>query len=144
MRSNFIVNTDGGSRGNPGHAAIGVIIRDEKRVPKEYGKYIGEATNNEAEYEAAIFALKKIIAVYGKKKAKESLVKLLTDSEFLVKQLNSQNKIESPKIQTLFIKLWNLKVYFKQVDFEYVHREENKEADSLVNKELDKRLNNKI
>jgi len=138
MRPNFIVNTDGGSRGNPGPAAIGIIIRDEKGVPKEYKKYIGETTNNEAEYKAMIFALQKIKALYGNKEAKKSSVKLRTDSKLLVEQLTGKCKIKKPNIQTLFIELWNLKVDFKQVDFEYVPREENSEADRLVNMALNR------
>ena len=59
--------TDGGSRGNPGPAAIGVVVCDEKGATvKKYSEYLGEKTNNEAEYEAVIFALKKVKALYGK------------------------------------------------------------------------------
>lgn len=143
MHHKFIVNIDGGSRGNPGPSAIGIFINSGKEVLKD-SKYIGIATNNQAEYQAAIFALQKIKARWGKKTVKESLVEIFTDSELLVKQVNSQDKIKKPELQKLFIELWNLKVDFKQVDFEYVPREKSKEADSLVNKELDRRSNNKI
>ena len=79
----FIIHTDGGARGNPGPAAIGVVIKALQQVQgkrlavgwkKEYGEYIGEATNNEAEYQAAIFALKKLKQLVGKKAVGESKI----------------------------------------------------------------------
>ena len=105
----FIVYTDGGARGNPGPSAIGVVIKnDREEILKEYGEYLGETTNNEAEYRAAIFALKKIKALWGKEKAKKTEVKLFSDSELLVKQLNGQYKVENKNIQKFFLELWNL------------------------------------
>lgn len=134
----FIVFTDGGARGNPGPAAIGVVIANSKgQTLKEYGEHIGEATNNEAEYKAAIFALKKIKALFGKAVAKKAEVKVFADSELLVKHLNGEYKIENQNIQKLFLELWNLKIDFKKVSFRAVPREKNKEADRLVNEALD-------
>jgi len=134
----FIVYTDGGARGNPGPAALGYIIKNEKGdVLKEHGEYIGEKTNNEAEYKAAIFALKKIKSLWGKEKAKKTEVKMFADSELLVKQLTGQYKVENAKIQQFFLELWNLKVDFKKVSFTAIPREKNKEADRLVNEALD-------
>jgi len=136
----FIVYTDGGARGNPGPSAIGVVIKNEREETlKEYGEYLGETTNNEAEYRAAIFALKKIKAVWGKEKAKKTEVKLFSDSELLVKQLNGQYKVVHKNIQKFFLELWNLKIDFKQVSFTAVSRENNKEADLLVNEVLDEK-----
>lgn len=131
----IVVYTDGGSRGNPGPAAIGVVIND-----KEYGEYLGEKTNNQAEYEAVIFALKKTKQLIGKAKAKESEIEIRMDSELVVKQLNGEYKILEENLQPLFIKVWNLKFDFKKVEFRHVPREENKGADRLVNKVLDARL----
>ena len=100
----LIIYADGGSRGNPGPAAIGVVIYDEKgKVLKEYSESVGTGTNNEAEYQAVIFALKKAKAIFGKKKTKETEFEVRSDSELLVKQLNGKYKILEPKIQPLFL-----------------------------------------
>lgn len=134
----IVIYTDGGSRGNPGPAAIGVVIyNDKKEIVKKYSEYLGHATNNEAEYQAVIFALKKIKLLFGKKKAKNMAIEVLTDSELVVKQLNHQYKLKEKNIQKLFIEAWNLILDFKQVSFKHIKREENKEADKLVNQALD-------
>ncbi len=135
-----IIYTDGGSRGNPGPAGIGVIFTDEKgKVIKEYGQKIGRATNNEAEYEAVIFALQKAKLLFGNKKAKTMEIEIRTDSEFLAKQLNGQYKILDSSIEQLFLKTWNLKIDFGRVVFKYIPRSENREADKLVNRALNYR-----
>ncbi|MDP2664960.1 MAG: ribonuclease HI family protein, partial [bacterium] len=100
----FIVYTDGGARGNPGPAALGVVICNEKgEILEKYGEYLGEVTNNEAEYRAPIFGLKKIKALFGKEKAKESEVQILTDSELVAKQMNGEYKVEHPTTQKFFL-----------------------------------------
>lgn len=134
----IILYTDGGSKGNPGPSAIGVLISNGKnQVIKKYSHYLGDDfTNNQAEYEAVIFGLKKIKALFGKKKAKKLEIELRTDSELLVSQLNGKYKILDSKIQPLFIKIWNLKLNFKKVKFTYIPREKNREADCLVNESL--------
>jgi len=134
----IIIYTDGGSRGNPGPAAIGIIFCNEKgQKIKEYSEYLGQATNNEAEYQAVIFALQKFKALFGKKLAKNTEIELRSDSELLIKQLNGEYKILDSKIQALFIKIWNLKIDFKNIKFRLVSRDKNKEADRLVNEALD-------
>jgi len=135
----IIIYTDGGSRGNPGPSAIGAIFCNEKReVFKKYSEYLGDNfTNNEAEYQAVISALKKFKALFGKKLAKNTEIELRSDSELLIKQLNGEYKILEPKIQPLFIKIWNLKQDFKKVKSKLISREKNKEADRLVNESLD-------
>jgi len=131
----IMIYTDGGSRGNPGPGAIGVIFSDEKgKVIKEYAEKIGRATNNEAEYEAVIFALQKAKLLFGKKQTKEMDLELRTDSELVFKQMNGKYKILDRKIEQLFLKTWNLKIDFKEVKFTYIPREKNIEADKLVNK----------
>ena len=136
----FIIRTDGGARGNPGPAAIGAVIENEQgSILKEISEYIGETTNNEAEYRAAITALKKLKALAGKTEAKKSQVRILADSELLVKQMNGQYKIENAGIQKFFLELWNLKLDFSEVRFQAVPREQNKAADRLVNQALDSR-----
>ena len=134
------IYTDGGSRGNPGPAAIGVVFSNEKgQAIKEYSEFLGDdLTNNEAEYEAVIFALKKFKQLFGKKIAQESETELRSDSVLLVKQLNGGYKVLDSKIQPLFLTVWNLKLDFKKVKFKLIGREKNQEADRLVNEALDR------
>jgi ribonuclease HI/probable phosphoglycerate mutase len=134
----LLINVDGGARGNPGPAAIGVVIRsaDSKKI-KDYKQCLGKATNNEAEYQAAIFALQKAKLLLGKKEAKLASLELRSDSQLLVEQMNGRYKILNERIQLLFLKLWNAKMDFKEVIFQLVPRGENKEADQLVNEALD-------
>lgn len=135
----IIIYTDGGSRGNPGPAAAGVMFCNEKgQSIKECSEYLGDKlTNNEAEYKAVIFALKKFKAVFGKKLAKNSEVEIRSDSELLVKQLNAEYKILNENIQPLFLEIWNLKFDFKKLKFKQIPRDKNKEADRLANEALD-------
>jgi ribonuclease HI len=135
----IIIYTDGGSRGNPGKAAIGVVFCNEnEQVIKKFGEYLGDnLTNNDAEYKAIIFALKKFKAVFGKAIAEISDVEVRADSELVVKQLNGDYRLTDPKIQQFFIEIWNLKFDFKSVKFKHIPRERNKEADKLVNEALD-------
>lgn len=136
----LIVFADGGARGNPGPAAIGVAIKDVSgRTIKDYGEAIGKATNNEAEYRAVIFALQKIKALLGKKKIGELSAEINMDSELVVRQLNGEYKIEEERLFPLFVKVWNLKMDFGEVKFRHVPREKNREADRLVNEALDKK-----
>ncbi len=135
----IIIYTDGSSRNNPGPSAIGVVFCNEKSQPiKSYSEYLGDnLTNNEAEYRAVIFALKKFKTLFGKKLAKNSEVELRSDSELLIKQLKGEYKILEPRIQTLFIAVWNLRIDFKKIKFTLVSRLKNKEADKLANEALD-------
>ena len=135
----FIIYTDGGSRGNPGKSAIGVVIcNEEKQVVKKYGEYLGDnLTNNEAEYGALIFALKKFKSLFGKSLVENTEIEIRSDSEFLVKQINGEYKILDEKIQKLFIEVWNLKLDFKSIKFKHIPREKNRDADQLVNEALD-------
>ena len=135
----IIIYTDGGSRGNPGKAAIGVVFCNEKEeIIKKFGEYLGDnLTNNDAEYQAVIFAFKKFKAVFGKAMAEQSEVEVRSDSELLVKQMRGEYKVENEKIQKFFMEIWNLKIDFKEVKFKAIPREKNKEADLLVNQTLD-------
>ena len=135
----IIVYTDGGSRGNPGRAAIGVVFCNEnEQIIKKFGEYLGDnLTNNDAEYQAIIFALKKFKSVFGKAIAETSDVEFRADSELVVKQLNGEYRLTDPKIQQFFIEIWNLKFDFQSVKFKHIPREKNKEADKLVNEALD-------
>jgi len=132
------IYTDGGSRGNPGPAAIGAVFCNEKgEVFKKYSEFLGESTNNEAEYQAVIFTLNKFKQIFGKKIAEKSEIEIRSDSELLINQLNGRYKILEPKIQSLFLTVWNLKLDFQKVKFKLISREKNKEADGLVNETLE-------
>src|SRR3989338_7959051 len=96
---NIVIYTDGGSRGNPGKAAIGVVFFNEMgQVIQKFGEYLGDGlTNNDAEYQAVIFALKKFKAVFGKKMAEIAEVEVRSDSELLVNQMNGKYKLEKDR-----------------------------------------------
>lgn len=135
----IIVYTDGGSRGNPGPAAIGVVAADRANHELfSFGERIGVKTNNEAEYAAVIFALQKLKARLGKLKTKKLAVEVRADSELLVRQLNHLYKLESETVIPLFVKVWNLMLDFKAVSFRHIPREQNRAADRLVNRALDR------
>ena len=130
--SQAILHTDGGARGNPGPAGIGVVLEmgGEK---KTFKKYIGEATNNQAEYQALLLGLEEA------QKAGADEVSCLLDSELVVKQLNREYKVKNQELAPLFVKIYNLSQQFKKVTFAHVYREENKEADKLVNEAIDEK-----
>jgi len=134
----IVIYTDGGSRGNPGPAAIGVVV--EMPPPtgkKQYSESIGNTTNNVAEYKGVIFALKKAKALLGGEKAKKTELEIRSDSELIVSQLKGEYKIKNEELIPLFIEAWNRKQDFGSVDLVLIPREENKAADRLVNAELD-------
>lgn len=134
----LIINTDGGARGNPGPAGIGVVICDEKkRLLSQHNEYIGEATNNVAEYKALILALKKALGLG----AKELLIKM--DSELVVRQMQGRYKIKEPTLKVLAAEALKIIKHFTQVTFQHIPREQNKAADKLVNEAIDKGLNYK-
>lgn len=126
--------TDGGARGNPGPGAAGAVLKDENgKVIKETSRYLGETTNNQAEYNALILGLEEAKDI----KAEEVVCHL--DSELVVKQINKEYRVKDEKLAPLFVKVYNLSLSFKKIEFKHVRREQNKEADFLVNYELDKR-----
>ena len=141
----IIIYTDGGSRGNPGPAGMGVVIADEKgKMIKEYSGFLGVKTNNEAEYEAVIFGLKKIKALLGKEKIKNTEIEFRLDSQLIARQLNGKYKIEEKKLFPLFIKIWNLKMDFGPIKFSEIPRERNKEADRLANEAMDGKVRSSL
>ncbi len=123
--------TDGGSRGNPGPSGIGVIVLDAKRKKiKETSKYIGEATNNVAEYSALVCGLEEAAALG----ADEIVVYM--DSELLAKQLNGEYRVKDGNIKVLFEKALGILKNFGSFEIKHIAREKNKEADRLVNKAI--------
>lgn len=133
------IYTDGASRGNPGRSGVGFLFCNEKeQVIKKYSEYLGDnITNNEAEYTALILALKKFKASFGKNLAKTTEIEVRSDSELMVKQINGQYKVVDPKIQQLFLEVWNLKLDFGKVKLKLIPRERNKEADKLANESFE-------
>lgn len=128
--------TDGGARGNPGPAGIGYIIFSEKELVAFDGQYLGESTNNQAEYAALILGLKQAV--------KLDITDLICflDSELIVKQLNGIYKVENDKMKIEYAKVMKLVEKFIKIEFEHVVRANNKFADKLVNIALDAKLSN--
>lgn len=134
----IIIYTDGGSRGNPGPAAIGVFITDSTgAMITEVAETIGNATNNFAEYQGVLRGLQTVKEKYGKK-AKEMEFEVRLDSELVKKQLSGEYQIKEAGLVPHFIEIHNLRVStFPHLTFTHVRRELNKEADRLVNEALD-------
>lgn len=126
--------TDGGARGNPGPAATGIVVKDEsKKKLAGFGEYLGEQTNNFAEYSALIAGLKKSYELGATE------VECMLDSELVVKQMQGKYKVREPNLQKLFILAYNMAAKFKKVRYIHIVRSKNKEADALVNETLDNR-----
>jgi len=125
--------TDGGARGNPGPAGIGAVILDEEgKMIAEISEYIGETTNNQAEYKALIAGLAK-----AKELGAEEL-EVFLDSELVVKQLNREYRVKDKDLASLFLQVYNISLGFKKIIFKHIYREKNELADKLVNQALDK------
>lgn len=135
-----ILYTDGGSRGNPGPAALGVYL---ETFGTGFGEFLGIKTNNEAEYAAIVAGLKKVKSLLGKEKAKKAALECRMDSELACKQLNHIYKIENEKLQPLFFQVWNLMLDFSSVEFVHVRREFNTKADAEANKAMDEEAKKK-
>lgn len=136
----FIINTDGGSRGNPGHAACSFIIFSEDGVIwDQEGSYLGIATNNEAEYEAVKSGLQRIKEKFTDKMPIE--VEIRTDSLLIASQLSGKYKIKNMNLRKYYDQIKNLEKEIGKISYVYIPREKNYLADKLVNITLDKRLN---
>jgi len=133
-KENIICYTDGGARGNPGPAGAGAVIQDgEGRVLKEVSEFLGNGTNNFAEYAAVVLVLKTVKKMYGDK-TKNLSVEVRMDSELVQKQLSNEYQIKEPSLVPQFIEIHNMRVKdFPHVSFVHVPREKNKEADKLAN-----------
>lgn len=138
--STYLIHTDGGARGNPGPSATGYTITGPDISPVAHGEYIGETTNNIAEYSAAIQALTKLRVLLGQEKAESAQVIVHADSELLVKQVNGLYKVKNLELGKLFVQLYNVRQQFGRVTFLHIRREQNTGADRMVNKALDKIL----
>ena len=139
---NLIVFCDGGSRNNPGPAACGFIIKDERgRVYGKKGIYLGEATNNVAEYQGVIKSLNFLSDEFPKIKELNIPIQFFLDSMLVVNQLNGKFKVKDSKLRMLVLVVRSHEKGFKaNIYYNYIPRRENKEADGLLNKALDKKL----
>lgn len=129
-----ILYTDGGARGNPGPAGIGYVLLFDDGREIEKGEYIGEATNNQAEYKALLAGLQRA--------RQEEILELecRLDSELVVKQLSGEYRVKDADLKPLRERVKNLAAAFEKISFTHIPREKNKKADKLVNKALDKNI----
>lgn len=132
----YIINTDGGARGNPGPAAAAFIIKtsDGKEV-KQKGIYMGVATNNEAEYMAVEKALEALMLSYDDTSGID--VEIRADSQLIVKQLLNEWKIKNDRLKAYYQNIKKLEVKMSKVNYVYIPRDQNHEADLIVNITLD-------
>lgn len=139
--SGIIIHTDGGSRGNPGPAACAFVAEVGSKTVQQESSFLGDATNNYAEYQGVLLALKWLRENY--KNIHEESVTFFLDSELVVRQLNGQYKVKDKKLIELFYQIGevsktiNLKIFFKNIP-----RTENTVADFLLNEELDRNTGN--
>ena len=117
---------DGAAKGNPGPAGIGIVIYRDGAVIKQVSRFIGETTNNVAEYTALIYALQEALIL------KASEIKVKTDSELLYKQIKGEYKVRHVNLKPLFEQLRHLFMGFKHIDVSHISRENNREADRLA------------
>lgn len=134
----IILYTDGGSRGNPGPAGAGVFVCNEKGETIKKGHlFLGQVTNNEAEYQAVLFGFDVLKKTFGKDKVKDFLIEVRMDSELVCRQLNGEYQINE-KLAPLFMKVWNARVAnFPNISFKHIPREQNAEADAQANLAMD-------
>lgn len=130
---------DGAARENPGPAGIGVVITDgSSAVVKNIAKYIGNTTNNIAEYTALVFGMEEAHNLG----AKELIIN--TDSELLAKQLGGEYKIKNPALKDLYAKVMQILKSFTEVRVNQIERTENKGADKLANQAIDAAVKKKV
>ena len=135
----FEIFTDGGARNNPGPAGAGIVIKDEEgKVIKKVSKFLGEQTNNWAEYEAVYLALVELKKLVPEVKRKIVSVEIKMDSELIVKQLTNKYQIKKESLFSQYIKVHNIQVKdFQNIKFTHIPREKNKETDKLANNAMD-------
>ncbi|MDQ7814953.1 MAG: ribonuclease HI family protein [Patescibacteria group bacterium] len=129
----LIIQTDGGARGNPGPAGIGVAIFDENgKLLDEIARYLGRTTNNQAEYQAVIAGLTRALELGA------TSVEVVADSELMVKQANGEYKVKNAEIAKRYLEMKNLETRLGgRVRYRHVTRDKNKIADALSNKAMD-------
>ncbi|MBD3300718.1 MAG: reverse transcriptase-like protein [Candidatus Moranbacteria bacterium] len=141
MIDKIVVYSDGGSRGNPGPAAVGAVVSYPCGDKFELSRYIGEATNNIAEYMAVYEALKEIAKRFSEKELRRKQIVCYLDSELIVKQMKGEYRIKNADLLKIYLKIQDLISLADKVKFIHIRREKNKEADKLVNLALDRAIN---
>jgi ribonuclease HI len=135
----FTIFADGGSRGNPGPAGSGAIVRDESgTIVVEVSEFLGHTTNNVAEYTGILRALEMLHAKIGDEESKAASVVVKMDSMLVVKQMNGEYRIKHPNLIPLAKRVNELRAHFGHVTFAHVYREHNKEADARANQAMDR------
>jgi ribonuclease HI len=138
----FTIHADGGSRGNPGPAGAGAMIRDELgNSVASVSKFLGTHTNNFAEYEAIILAFEELLKIVPAEKRNATDVIVKMDSELVVKQMRGEYKVKNADLKEQKMRLLQNIGAFKSVSFIHVPREENSDADFLANKAMDRGKN---
>jgi ribonuclease HI len=130
MTSPLNIYIDGASKGNPGHAGIGVVVCRDGRPLRNMSRYIGTATNNCAEYTALIYALQEALIL------KAQRIVINSDSQLLCRQINGQYKVKNANILGLFAQARHLLAAFEAATVRHIPREENRGADLLANKAI--------
>ena len=138
MIMRFTIYGDGGSRGNPGPAGSGAIIRNEAgETVATVSEFLGIATNNVAEYTAVLRALETLASML-ESKAADAEVRVCMDSMLVVKQMTGEWKLKHPGLKPLAARVGELARLFKAVSYEHVYRDFNKDADRLANEAMDR------
>ena len=136
VHQSLISYTDGGARGNPGPAGIGVVLKTKNgETVGEWSKFLGITTNNQAEYRALLLALEEARSLGVEE------LECRLDSELVVKQLRGEYKVKHPDLKPLFAQVLSLISSFKHVSFNYIPRTLNKEADHLANQAMNQWTN---
>lgn len=135
----FTIHADGGSRGNPGPAGAGALIRDELgNAVASVSQFLGVRTNNFAEYEAVILAFETLAKLIGAGKVSATEVVVKMDSELVVKQMKGVYKVKHPIMKEQYARLAHAAAAFGTVSFAHVPRAQNKDADALANEAMDR------
>ncbi len=133
-KGNDILNvySDGASRGNPGSSGAGGVIKDNQGIVlDEICEYLGQLTNNQAEYKAMLICLERAIAYDPK------IIIIFTDSELLANQINGRYKVKNPSLKVLYRRVLDRLNSFPEYKVKYISREDNLRADNLANEAID-------
>ncbi|MFA6428896.1 MAG: ribonuclease HI family protein [Patescibacteria group bacterium] len=128
-----LIRTDGGARGNPGPAGIGVVVENAEtgEVLERHAKYLGHTTNNQAEYQAVVLGLQRCRDLGATE------VEVVGDSELIIRQLNGEYRVKNQDLAYRYMEIKNLETQIGRVRYRHVRRELNKAADALSNQAMD-------
>jgi len=129
---------DGASRGNPGPSGIGVVFSENKNVIRKLYKFIGNATNNVAEYTALVYSLQEALIAGFKN------IAIKSDSELLTKQLRGEYRVKNENLKPYYDQFMHLSRGFDKIDVASISRKDNSQADKLANKAIDSRFDNSL